>query len=85
MLSIFHQIILAHYLNKKTGKNFNEYVNGLRVEESKRLLMETPFKIHEIAEQVGYNEYKYFVEVFKKFVGMTPTKYRQVTSSRLER
>ncbi|PWU70318.1 response regulator transcription factor [Gracilibacillus dipsosauri] len=70
---------------QKTGKNFNEYVNGLRVEESKRLLMETPFKIHEIAEQVGYNEYKYFVEVFKKFVGMTPTKYRQVTSSRLER
>ncbi|WP_226037581.1 response regulator transcription factor [Aquibacillus saliphilus] len=62
---------------QKTGKNFNEYVNYMRVEEAKQLLVETPFKVSEISEQVGFHEYKYFVEVFKKFSGMTPTKYRK--------
>ncbi|SER34263.1 two component transcriptional regulator, AraC family [Gracilibacillus ureilyticus] len=66
---------------QKTGKNFNEYVNFLRIEESKKLLTETPLKIGEIAEQIGYNEYKYFVEVFKKLSSVTPTEYRKLTSN----
>lgn len=65
---------------QKTGRNFNEYVNHMRVEEAKTLLAQTPFKVSEIAEQVGFHEYKYFVEVFKKFSGMTPTTYRKLTS-----
>ncbi len=62
---------------QKTGVNFNEYVNQLRVEEAKVLLAETPFKVNEISEQVGFHEYKYFVAVFKKVTGMTPTDYRK--------
>ncbi|MCC3356872.1 response regulator transcription factor [Bacillus sp. REN16] len=62
---------------QKTGVNFNEYVNQLRVEEAKLLLAETPFKVNEISEQVGFHEYKYFVAVFKKITGMTPTDYRK--------
>ncbi|EGG36013.1 hypothetical protein HMPREF9412_3868 [Paenibacillus sp. HGF5] len=30
----------------------------------------------EIADRVGYKEYKYFVSVFKLYTGMTPKKYR---------
>ncbi|UOQ45636.1 response regulator [Halobacillus salinarum] len=63
---------------QKTGKKFNEYVHDLRVNRSKILLAETPFKVSEIAEQVGYQEYKYFVKVFKNYTGMTPTKYRRL-------
>jgi two-component system response regulator YesN len=66
---------------QKTGKSFNEYVNQLRVEAAKRLLEETPFNINEIAEKVGYSEYKYFVDVFKKMTGYTPSHYRNLTSS----
>ncbi|MEH7381417.1 response regulator [Bacillus sp. JJ1533] len=62
---------------EKTGVNFNEYVNQLRVEEAKVLLAETPFKVNEVSEQVGFHEYKYFVAVFKKVTGMTPTDYRK--------
>lgn len=65
---------------QKTGKNFNEYVNHMRIEEAKKLLAETPFKVSEIAEQVGFHEYKYFVGVFKKYAGMTPTKFRKFTT-----
>lgn len=65
-----------------TGQTFNEYVNGLRIEEAKALLAETPFKVNEIAAQVGYKEYKYFVEVFKKMCGVTPTIYRKMLSEK---
>ncbi|MGG3470374.1 response regulator [Neobacillus pocheonensis] len=68
---------------QKTGKSFNEYINHLRVEEAKKLLEETPFNVNEIAEQVGYREYKYFVDVFKKMTGYTPTKYRQLMANNL--
>ncbi|WP_371068483.1 response regulator [Sediminibacillus sp. JSM 1682029] len=69
---------------QRTGRNFNEYVNELRVEQAKTLLASTPFKVREVAEQVGYHEYKYFVEVFKKFVGMTPTEYRKWNTAKVE-
>lgn len=71
---------LSSLFKQKTGKNFNEYVNHLRIEEAKILLVETPFKVNEISEQVGFHEYKYFVEVFKKFSDMTPTIYRKLMS-----
>lgn len=68
---------------QKTGMSFNEYINTLRVEAAKELLQETPFNVNEIAEKVGYREYKYFVDVFKKFTGYTPTKYRNITSNNI--
>lgn len=64
--------------NQQTGKSFNEYINDLRIEEAKTLLIETPFKVHEIAELVGFKEYKYFVKVFKEFSNLTPMKYRKL-------
>lgn len=64
--------------NQETGKGFNEYINNLRIEEAKTLLVETPFKVHEIAEMVGYKEYKYFVKVFKEFSNLTPIQYRKL-------
>ena len=59
------------------GKNFNEYVNELRVEKAQELLLCTDEKVFEIAEKVGFNDYKHFVYVFKKIVGVTPTIYRE--------
>lgn len=67
---------------QKTEKSFNEYINELRVEKAKILLEETPFKVNEIAEKVGYQEYKYFVEIFKKLSGLTPTQFRKLLSSK---
>jgi two-component system, response regulator YesN len=67
---------------QKTEKSFNEYINELRIDNAKILLHETPFKVNEIAEKVGYQEYKYFVEIFRKLSGMTPTQYRKLVSSK---
>lgn len=59
------------------GKNFNEYVNELRVDKAKEFLLCTDEKVFEIAERVGFHDYKHFVYVFKKMTGATPSIYRE--------
>jgi two-component system, response regulator YesN len=66
---------------KETGLSFSEYLNKLRIDKAKELLSETPNRVFEIAEFVGYREYKYFVHVFKKHTGVTPTDYRRLHAS----
>ncbi len=63
---------------KITGQTFTEYLASVRIEESKRLLREeNQLKVYEIAELVGYSDYRNFSKIFKKIVGVTPLKYRE--------
>lgn len=66
----------SYIFKQNTGKNFKEYMNSLRIEHARRLLETTNDKVFEIADQVGYSEYKYFVSVFKAVTGLTPKEYR---------
>jgi len=68
--------------NQSTNKNFKEYMNEVRIEQAKTLLASTHDKVFEIADQVGYKEYKYFVSVFKTVTGMTPKEYRTLNVKR---
>lgn len=61
-----------------TGMTFNDYLNHYRIKQSKILLRDTPYLIHDIAEQIGYSEYKYFAKVFKQITNVTPTEYRDI-------
>lgn len=61
-----------------TGITVSEYVKKLRIEEACSLLRHTDNKIIMIAEKVGYKDIKYFNEVFKKLMGMTPSVYRKL-------
>lgn len=38
-------------------------------------MKETDYKVYEIADMVGFSDYKYFIQVFKKYVGMSPKKF----------
>ncbi|MCL1991276.1 MAG: AraC family transcriptional regulator [Defluviitaleaceae bacterium] len=59
-----------------TTMTFSQYLNRLRINESKRLLEKTNDSIIEISLSVGFNNHNHFSATFKKFVGMTPTAYR---------
>lgn len=60
-----------------TGESFMEYLISQRMEHAKRLLTDSDLKTYEIAERVGYNDQRYFSQVFRKYSGMQPTQYRQ--------
>ncbi|WP_368859081.1 response regulator [Cohnella sp. GbtcB17] len=67
---------------QSTGKSFKEYLNEYRIDHAKHLLATTHDKVFEIAERVGYKEYKYFVSVFKSYTGITPKEYRAFKATR---
>ena len=58
------------------GSSFKEYLNMIRIEESKRLLANTDYPILDIAVSVGFEDQSYFSKVFKKYTGLTPKQYR---------
>ncbi|ANE47711.1 AraC family transcriptional regulator [Paenibacillus swuensis] len=55
-----------------------QYLQKLRIEQSKLLLKETQYKLSEIAESVGYADLFTFSKAFKKFVGIAPLSYRKL-------
>ncbi|OPA79095.1 DNA-binding response regulator [Paenibacillus selenitireducens] len=61
---------------KYTGYSFVNYLNRVRIEKAKELLLQSNLKIYEVAGEVGYDTLQYFNRVFKQAVHMTPGEYR---------
>ena len=64
------------FFKQSTGYSFKEYLNMVRVEESKRLLSNTDHSIIDIALATGFEDQSYFSKVFKKYTGLTPKQFR---------
>ncbi|MBO5209027.1 MAG: helix-turn-helix transcriptional regulator [Lachnospiraceae bacterium] len=54
-----------------------KYLNKRRIEIAKNLLLSTDKHIHEIANEVGYENTNHFINLFKKETGLTPLVYRE--------
>jgi AraC family L-rhamnose operon transcriptional activator RhaR len=67
---------LQRQLNKLTGMNFTTYVQHARLDTCCQYLRETSDKISDIAARVGYQDMKFFNQLFKKIIGVTPSQYR---------
>lgn len=67
---------LSRMFKKELGKNFVDYLNGLRIEKAKELLRDPRYKTYEVAEVVGIPDAHYFSRLFKKYEGLSPTEYR---------
>ncbi len=61
---------------KETGQTYINYLTQVRLDKAVELLNETDEKTYMIAQKVGYQEQNYFSYVFKKWYGISPTKYR---------
>lgn len=59
------------------GKGVEQLIRGLRVERAKALLTETDLPVSEVAAQVGFDDYNYFIKVFREETGTTPARYRK--------
>lgn len=66
---------------QSTGISFKEYLNLVRIEESKRLLVTTEFSIIDIAIGIGFEDQSYFSKVFKRYTGMTPKQFRHTAAA----
>jgi AraC-like DNA-binding protein len=71
---------LSQVINRHFDKNFFEFINGYRIDESKALLTQeenAKATILTIMAQAGFNSKATFNTLFKKTVGMTPSQYRK--------
>ena len=67
---------LSRTFSKEVGMSISRYVAALRCEEAASMLKNGDASIQEISAYVGYLDNNYFVKVFKKQYGMTPSEYR---------
>ena len=67
----------SSYFKKHVGQNFKDYLNQVRIQHALELLLNTDKRIYEIADMVGFKEYRHFNEVFSRYYGKTPAAYRK--------
>ena len=68
---------LGTQFHKETGLTYSAYMKNYRMSKAKELLISTNLKLYEIADQVGYQDPKYFSKVFRDNTGMLPAEYRR--------
>jgi two-component system response regulator YesN len=68
---------ICKLIKSKTSYTFMEYLTSFRIKKAMELLKDPEAKIYAVANSVGYKDSRYFSQVFKKHVGMTPQEYRQ--------
>ena len=69
--------LIAVCVGHMVGENFTDYLNRKKITWAKDALRNTDTNINLIALDLGFQDNSYFVKVFKKYVGITPTQYRQ--------
>ncbi len=73
---------ITNEIQGQFGCNFKTYINRLRINESKRLLVETELNMGEIAYKIGFNNQSHFNRVFKSELQISPTEYRDKHKNR---
>ena len=68
---------LTQLFKAETGEPLRHYMIGSRLQEAKRLLLNTDLHVAEIAYQVGFQDVKHFMKTFKQWESVTPSAYRQ--------
>ena len=72
---------LSTQFHKEMKINYSEYVNQVRIDNALKMIDLNQATLQEIAEECGYHDLTYFSKVFKKQKGMSPSAYREITSS----
>ncbi len=69
--------LFSYSFKQYTGSNFVNYLKTIRMEEAKKLLVETDMRVIEISQTVGYDNEKHFMKIFKSSCGVSPSEYRK--------
>lgn len=70
-------VYLGRVIQQASGETFKQYINRLKMEEAKHLLLSSDRLVYEIAEEVGFKDSKYFISRFTEETGMSPAEYRR--------
>ncbi|SDZ19043.1 two-component system, response regulator YesN [Evansella caseinilytica] len=72
----YNSAYLGKLFKNFTGEYFNTYLDKIRIENGKKLLLDG-YKVYQVAEAIGYSNVDYFHSKFKKYEKISPSAYRR--------
>lgn len=72
----YSQGYLTRIFQAKYGQSPNQYLIRLRINRARTLLEDQKLSIRQVGEAVGYPDQAYFSRIFKRYMGVSPQKYR---------
>lgn len=78
--SYFHKLFKA-----STGKPLHKYIEDLRIEQAKNMLITTEMTLTQIAYECGFSSQSYFSYAFKRYTSMTPRAYAKKVMERYDK
>lgn len=76
--------VSTSYLSRKfkdeTSYTFHDFLNRYRVHKSIELLIKGEYRVYEISYMVGFNDYKHYSTVFKKYINSSPLEFAKANS-----
>ena len=73
---------LSRLIKRETGYGFSDLLNSIRILHAINLLEDTSVRIGDISEQSGFQDVRYFSQIFKKVLGCTPREYKRSRDTR---
>jgi len=68
---------LSRFFKEHSGLNFNDYLQSLRIEKAKQILLQNEkILVKDVANRVGYNNAGALIRVFKRYEDITPREYK---------
>lgn len=74
-----NQSYVSELFSKKTGHSLISFVQRVRIEKSISYLSETDLPISHISESCGFITVNYYIRIFKRMMGKTPSEFRKST------
>ncbi|WP_343342629.1 PocR ligand-binding domain-containing protein [Terrisporobacter petrolearius] len=71
------QSYFSRLFSKEMGDSFSNYISKLKINWAKELLEESDMSVSQVSDELGFNEPGYFIKIFKKHEGVTPSVYRK--------
>ncbi|MFD2328061.1 AraC family transcriptional regulator [Cohnella sp. GCM10020058] len=73
----YNKDYLIRFFKKHMGMSMQEYIHSLKIAKAKNMLYQSSASIKEIAFALGFQDEKYFMKLFKRLQGLTPTEFRR--------
>lgn len=73
----YSETFLNRKFKEKMKTTYNDYLNRFRIQKAIEMMRESELYLYDIAERCGFNNYKYFNIVFKKYVGCSAKEFAQ--------
>jgi len=73
----YNKEYMSRTFSQEIGMSITRYLQTLRIDKAKELLLSTDYDINHISRLLSYRDVTHFIRTFKRYLGTTPEKFRR--------